>query len=366
MKTPYLEIDLSKIHDNAKKLIPLFGARGIGITGVTKSTLGEPRIANCLISAGISSLGDSRLANIIRMKKAGIQAHFTLIRTPSANEARDVVAYADVSFNTELSIIAELSKAAIGQKKIHDILLMVEMGDLREGILRQDLGRTLEEVLGMKGVRIIGLGTNLACLSGVKPTRDNMDHLSRLADTYEKRFDIKLPTISGGNSANFEWLLENDNKTRVNNVRLGESILLGRETLSRKQIDGLHLDAIALVADVIESKVKPSLPEGETGQDAFGNTPIFEDKGEMRRSIVALGKQDVHVAGLIPKSDVDILGSSSDHIILDTTRSPLHVGDQIRFSLDYAALLSSMTSPFVGSAFLESGPTSNVSLKQSI
>lgn len=352
MKTPYLEIDLSKIHDNAKKLIALFKARGIEITGVTKCVLGEPRITNAIVAAGITSLGDSRIQNIVRMKKANVEALFTLIRTPSASEAHDVVTYADVSFNTELSVIAELSKAALKQKKIHDILLMVEMGDLREGILRHDLGKTIEEALRMKGVRIIGLGTNLACLSGVKPTRHNMDHLSRLADTSEKRYGITLQTISGGNSANFEWLVENNTKSRVNNVRLGEAIFLGRETLSRKHIDGLHLDAITLVAEVIESKVKPSLPEGETGQDAFGNTPIFEDKGEMLRSIVALGKQDVNVPGLVPKSDMDILGSSSDHIILNTTRNPLRVGDQVRFSMDYAALLSSMTSPFVGREFI--------------
>lgn len=359
MKTPYLEIDLSKLHSNAKNLISLFETRGIGITGVTKSFLGEPKIAECLVSAGISSLGDSRIENIIRMKKANIQASLSLIRTPSIRDAHDVVTYADVSFNTELSVISALSKAATEQKKIHNIILMVEMGDRREGILRQDLGAAIEEVLKMEGVRIIGLGTNLACLSGVKPTPKNMDHFSHLADTHEKNHDIELHFISGGNSANFDWMLENEDSGRINNVRLGESILLGRETLSRRRIKGLHIDAITLVAEVIESKVKPSLPEGEIGQDAFGNTPLLKDKGKMLRSIVGLGKQDVHVEGLKPQLDVDILGSSSDHIVLNTTRTPLHVGDQIRFSIDYAALLSAMTSPFVGNVYIGHAASKN-------
>lgn len=354
MKTPYLEIDLLKIQINAKKLISMFKAKGIEITGVTKSFLGDPRIAERLVSTGISSLGDSRIENIIRMKKGNVQASFSLIRTPSANEADIVVSYADVSFNTELSVIAALSKAAVEQKKIHDIILMVEMGDLREGILLHDLGTTIEKVLKMHGVRIIGLGTNLACLNGVKPTKYNMNNFSRLADVYEKNYGIKLNLMSGGNSANFDWMQDNDNLNRVNNVRLGEALLLGRETLSRRHIEGLHLDAITLVAEVIESKIKPSLPEGEIGLDAFGNTPIFKNKGKMLRSIVGLGKQDVHVEGLTPMIDVDILGSSSDHIVLDATRTPLVVGDQVRFSLDYAALLSSMTSPFVESVYIES------------
>jgi len=353
MKTPYLEINLSKLHNNAKKLTSLFGAKGIEITGVTKSFLGAPQIADCLFSAGIFSLGDSRIKNIIRMKEAGVQAPLSLIRTPSLCDIHDVVKYADVSFNTELTVITALSKAAIKQKKIHDIILMVEMGDLREGILRRELGATIEEVLQMKGVRLIGMGTNLACLNGVKPTKYNMDHLSRLADTYERSYGIKFQVISGGNSANFDWLFTNDILGRVNNIRLGEAILLGRETLSRKRIDGLHSDAITLVAEVIESKVKPSRPEGETGFDAFGNTPTFEDKGEMLRSIIALGKQDANVAGLTPMIDVDVLGASSDHIVLDTTRTPLHVGDKIRFNIDYAALLSSMTSPYVNSVYIE-------------
>ncbi len=352
MKAPYLEIDLSKLHSNAKNLVAIFEAKGIGITGVTKSFLGDPRIAESLVSAGISSLGDSRIQNIIRMKEANVQASFSLIRSPSASEADDVVSYADVSFNTELSVIAALSKAAVEQKKIHDIVLMVEMGDLREGILHDDLDTTIEKVLRMEGVRLIGLGTNLACLNGVKPSKYNMDKFSRLAGIYEKSHGIKLTLMSGGNSANFDWVQGSDTMGRVNNIRLGEAILMGRETLSRRHIEGLHLDAITLVAEVIESKVKPSLPEGETGLDAFGNTPIFEDKGEMLRAIAGLGKQDVHVDGLTPMIDVDILGSSSDHIILDATRTPLVVGDQIRFSIDYAALLSSMTSPFVGSVYI--------------
>lgn len=352
MKTPYLEINLSKIHGNAKKLIAMFEAKGIDITGVTKCALGEPRIANCLVSAGIVSLGDSRIQNIIRMKKASVKVPLSLIRSPSASEVRDVVTYADVSFNTELSVISKLSKIAIEQKKTHDIVLMVEMGDLREGILRQDIEKTIEEVLKMKGVRMIGLGTNLACLNGVKPTQYNMDHLSRLAEIHERTYGIELQVISGGNSANFDWMLKHGNESKVNNVRLGEAILLGRETLSRKPIDGLHLDAFSLVAEVIESKVKPSLPEGETGQDAFGNTPVFEDKGEMLRSIVAVGRQDVCVEGLTPMRGVQILGASSDHIVLDTTKTPLNVGDHMRFNLDYAALLSSMTSPFVESVFI--------------
>jgi ornithine racemase len=210
----------------------------------------------------------------------------------------------------------------------------------------------IKNVIQLKGVKLLGLGTNLACFNGVKPSPKKMEEFSLLAGACEKKFNIKLQMVSGGNSANIDWLSDNENVGRINNVRLGESIFIGRETLVRKHVKGLHLDAITLVVEVIESKTKPSLPDGEVGQDAFGNIPSFVDKGEMLRSIVGVGKQDVFVPGLTPLKDVDILGSSSDHLILDATRSPLRVGDQVRFSLNYAALLSSMTSPFVDKVFI--------------
>ncbi len=351
---PYLDINLKKLQSNAEQLVTMTRAKGIDITGITKCVLGNPKIAACLVAAGISSLGDSRLENIVRMKAANINALWVLIRTPSIGEAHDVVANVDVSFNSELLVIAELSKEALKQHTTHDIVLMVEMGDLREGVLPRDLAKTIEEILRMKGVQLTGLGTNLACMSGVKPSHDNMKSFSDLAKRYEQQYGLTFHILSGGNSANVKWLEEIGSPSQINALRLGEAIFIGRETLSRTHIKGLHLNAITLVAEVIESKYKPSRPKGEIGQNAFGETPSYEDNGNILRSIVALGKQDVCVAGLTPLADIDIIGSSSDHIVLDATRSPLKVGDRVRFGLDYAALLSSMTSPFVANSYTRS------------
>jgi len=134
---------------------------------------------------------------------------------------------------------------------------------------------------------------------------------------------------------------------RINNLRLGESIYLGCETLYRKPIPGLFTDAFTLVAEVIESKIKPSVPNGEVCQDAFGNIPEFQDRGQIRRAILGVGLQDVLVSGLTPGSDIDILGMSSDHIIVDAKEIDLNVGNEVEFSLNYGALLSAMTSPYV-------------------
>ncbi len=354
--TPRLEIDLKKIQHNAQSLVERLGSKGITVTGVTKVVLGYPDIAKTLLRAGVNSLGDSRIENIQRMREAGIQTQFILIRTPLMSKASLVVEHADVSFNTELAVVEKLSQAAVAQKKTHRILLMIELGDLREGILPKKLNQTIEQVLLLPKIQLMGLGTNLACLGGVKPNHQKMKQLSDLVWAVEKKFNLTIDCVSGGNSANLDWVFSLDESAgdwnRINNLRLGESIFLGCETLNRNPIDGLHTNAFTLVTEVIESKTKPSVPSGEICQDAFGNKPDFESrKGDIHHAILGIGRQDVLVPGLTPiHNQLDLLGASSDHMII-ATRSPLSVGAQIKFRLDYGALLAAMTSPFVEKHF---------------
>ena len=352
MKTPRIEIDLEKISHNATRLRELYASKGVGIIGVTKVVCGDPAVARVLVKAGIDTLADSRLMNIERMREAGIQAKFVLLRTPAPSQTESTVRYSDISLNTELTVIERLSESATETGVTHKIILMVEMGDLREGILPEALEETVERVLGLRGIVLAGLGTNLACFGGIKPDKEKLDQLSLIASEIEEKFGIDLQYVSGGNSANHDWFTSTADLGRINNLRLGESIFLGRETLHRKPIPGLFTDAFRLVAEVIESKIKPSKPYGETCQDAFGNVPDFPDRGLMRRVILGIGLQDVLVSGLSPCVDIDILGASSDHILIDAKEVTLTTGDEVEFNLNYGALLSSMTSPYIERSYV--------------
>ena len=210
-----------------------------------------------------------------------------------------------------------------------------------------DLVSTIDQLLLLKGIELAGIGANLACLGGIRPDDENMGALSAIATELEERFGLTFEHISGGNSANFAWFGSAKDVGRVNSLRLGESIYLGRETLYRQSISGLFTDAFTLVAEVIESKLKPSLPYGQVCQDAFGNAPKFRDQGEIRRAILAVGRQDVQVSGLTPRVDVGILGASSDHLVVNAKECGLEVGDEVAFDLSYGALLAAMTSPYV-------------------
>ena len=355
MTAPRLEINLGKIYHNANRLVKRLAACGISVTGVTKATLAAPEIAQEILRAGIGELGDSRIENIEAMRSAGITAPMTLTRSPMLSQVDRVVVNANISFNTELAVIEALSRAALQAKRDHEVILMVELGDLREGIMPDDVMDVVRETLNLPNIMFKGIGANFACRSGVAPDAEKMAELSGLADSIEAKFGRPVEIISGGNSANIEWALSENEVGRINNLRLGESILLGCETLHRQPIEGLYTDAITLIAEVIESKIKPSLPWGEIGQTAFGTKPVTDDRGSVNQAIIALGLQDTDPDGLIPFSKVEVLGASGDHLIVE---SPLPVGAEVIFQLNYSAMVRAMTSPFVAKVY--STPDGNI------
>ncbi len=351
MSAPRLEIDLGKIHHNARTVVDRLAKRGISVTGVAKAALSSSEIAHELLLAGVSDLGDSRIENIEAMRRADVPTRMSLIRSPMISQAKRVVASTDISFNTEIAVVRRLSLEAQKMDRMHAVVLMVELGDLREGIMPDHLVATVRETLGLPNIVLKGLGTNLACRSGASPDDTNMGELSRLAELIEATFDISLEIVSGGNSANLQWAFSGADTGRINNLRLGESILLGREALQRHVIDGLHTDAITLVAEVIESKIKPTQPWGNLAENAFGKCPVVKDRGAIRQSILAIGIQDVDPSGLSPSKGIEILGSSSDHLVVTSSVGGEAVGDEIMFQLNYSALLRAMTSPFVAKSY---------------
>lgn len=353
MTAPRLEIDLQKILHNATTLVARLDEQEITVTAVTKAMLGSPQLAHTLIAAGVSGLADSRIENIEAMRRAGIAAPITLIRSPMLSQVKRVVAHANISLNSELDTIRSLSLAAQEQNVTHGVVLMIELGDLREGIMPGDVESTVERVLRYPNIDLTGIGSNLACRSGVSPDDINMALLSATADSIESTFNTQLKVVTGGNSANLDWVSNRKGPTRINNLRLGESILLGREPLHRQPIAGLYTDAIVLVAEVIESKTKPKYPWGKMAQTAFGKNPQTQTRqqanGEtVAQSIMAIGHQDTDPTGLQLPSGMTFLGASSDHLIVETRGFTLRLGSEIKILPDYSALLRAMTSPFVG------------------
>ena len=347
MSAPRLEVDLDKIRHNTTTLVRLLAEQDISVTGVTKAVLGSPEIARVMLVSGVAGLGDSRIENLQRMRRSGIDAPMTLIRSPMISQVEDVVATADISFNTEIAVIEALSTVAEETDNSHGVVLMVELGDLREGIMPDDVMGAARETLNFPGIELVGIGTNLACQSGVVPDAQKMGELSAMAVELEHEFGIGIKTVSGGNSGNVPWVFSKAPSGRINDLRLGESILLGREPLHRQPIAGLHTDAIQLVGEVIEIKDKPIRPWGELAETAFGEIAPEEGSGHISQAILAIGRQDIDPSGLGLPDGMTICGASSDHLVVNAAGNRLAIGGEISCTLNYSALLRATTSPFV-------------------
>ena len=346
-----MEVDLDKIYHNARTLVSRLQRVGISVTGVTKATLGSPEIAKACLRAGVSGLGDSRIENIVRMRRAKVATTMSLIRSPMLSQVDEVVAHVEISYNTEIEVLRGLSAAAKRKNCIHRVVLMVELGDLREGIMPNDLLAVVKQVLALPNIVFAGIGANLACRNGVIPDSVNMKELSNLADSIDATFGPIVEVVSGGNSANLDWALSGGDVGRINNLRMGEAMLLGCEPLHREVIKGLHTNAFELVAEVIELKNKPALPWGSRAQCAFGEVASSPSsaQGRVEQAILAIGRQDIDPDGLTAPPGMRILSASSDHLVVDVGRyrGLTKVGSEVIFQLDYSALLRAMTSPFI-------------------
>ncbi|MGB5759786.1 MAG: alanine/ornithine racemase family PLP-dependent enzyme [Acidimicrobiales bacterium] len=345
-----IEVDLDKIGHNACRLVDRTARRNISITGVTKAMLGAPDLARVLCVSGVGDLGDSRIENIERMRDAGIDDPKLLLRSPMPSQVERVVRSGAMSVNTETDVLTSLAAAARVTGRVHDVMLMVELGDLREGVMPSELNEMARHVLRLPTLRLRGIGANLACRNGIEPSAENMGELSELVESLEAMLGIEIEVVSGGNSANLEWAFGPSGKGRINNLRIGEAVLLGREPLHRRPIDGLHTDAVKLVAEVIESNRKPTKPSGRSFQNSFGETPEILDRGTIWQTILAVGRQDTDAGDLLEPNGVKILAASSDHLLVET-QARMKPGDELTFEPGYSAVLRSMTSPFVTKSF---------------
>ena len=310
-RNPRLDIYLDKIKSNSENIKALCLKHGIKVVGITKGCCAITEVGQAMIDGGINILGDSRIENLKGLKKSELKAETMLIRIPMLSEVDRVLDWADISLNSEISVIKSLSQEALKRKAVHRIILMIDLGDLREGIMPDDALQMVGEIRKFPGVKIIGIGANFCCISGVMPTRKNLTKLVELTEEIENNFHIDLEVISGGNTSVLKLVEDDIIPDRINQLRIGVGIMLGQDDVRLRNITGTYQDTFILTAEVIEVQEKPSLPRGEIGRDAFGKIPVFRDLGIRKRAILAIGKQDIYLNSLIPlKEGIKIVGAS--------------------------------------------------------
>ncbi|WP_430867905.1 alanine racemase [Demequina aurantiaca] len=346
MIAPRIEIDLTKVEENTRTLVEKLTKRGIEVTGDTTATLGSPDVARAMLRGGVKRIADSRVDNLEALSEARVRAPMMLLRAPDPVWADRAVACAHVSMVSDMDIALALAAAAGRRGSDHGIVLTVELGDLREGIMSRDLLDMARIISRTRGLKFAGIGANLGSRSGIIPGDDQMQELTGLAALVAARTGVPDLLVTGGNSANLGWALSPARVGAVNDLRLGEAILLGTDPVTGTKIDGLHTDAFTLIGAVIESIEKPSSAWGPTVDSINGRPTPARDRGTIIQTIVAVGEQDVRADGLRPPAGITVLASSNDHLVLETP-TRLVAGTELRFGLDYLGLVRAMTSPFV-------------------
>ncbi len=356
MTYPRVKINLEKIKHNTKKIVNMCNKIDIDVAGVTKVFCAHKKIVKVMIDGGINIVADSRIENLKKLQEFNLPK--MLLRLPMKSRTEEVVKYADISLNSELDTIKEISKSAVHINKVHKVILMIDLGDLREGVFdKEQVFSIVSEVMKLKGVIFHGIGTNLTCYGGVIPNENNLGKLVDIKKEINSKFNIDIEVISGGNSSSIHLINDSNMPKGINQLRIGEGIVLGRETAYGEDIQDTYNDCFKLEFEIVEQKEKPSIPIGQIGMDAFGNKPQFEDKGLMRRAICAIGRQDVDPSHIIlDDENIEIIGASSDHLIIDVTNSEkdYKVGDIISSRLSYGGVLAVMTSKYVEKKYINS------------
>lgn len=345
---PQLEFDLALLRSNADAVISRCRGMGIRVCGVVKGVDGLPEAARVLRAARAAELGTSRLEQVAKCRAAGVPGPWLLIRIPGLTELPDVVALCETSLQSEWPTLLALEEECLRQNKTHRVIVMTDLGDLREGFWdKKELVDVCERVeRDLPHVQLAGIGVNLTCYGSTKPTPEKMNELVGLARQVEQRIGRKLEIVSGGATSSFTLVHWGTMPAGVNHLRIGEAILLGKDLQvdwGIRDMDYLRMDALTLRAEVVEVKDKPTYPIGEFAIDAFGRKPVYEDRGIRRRAILALGRADVgELESLIPREPgLTVIGGSSDHCIVDVEDCPrrLQVGDIVEFSLCYSHML---------------------------
>ena len=351
MYSPVLEIHTGKLEENARRLTDFCDAHGQELVFSTKGFCAHPEVIRAAWAGGIRHFADSRMKNIMAAKRALPDLCYQLIRIPAPDEVAEVVRWADVSAQSDITTIRLISDEALRQGKVHPIILMLDVGDLREGVFgREQLQEMAPQLQKCRGVELVGLGTNVGCYGSVLPSPENMGALVETRDYLNETWGFSIRTLSAGGTCCLRLLEEGTLPEGVNQIRAGEAVMCGEDTTGNRFLEGYHPDVFQLSAQVVELRRKPSVPIGELGLDGSGERPVYPDRGVRLRAICALGKQDVAWEALTPLlPGAEVIGASSDHLLVDVEdcAGAVHPGDWLRFRCGYMAIMRAATSAYV-------------------
>jgi len=362
-----LIIHAEKIKNNIRYLSDYFDRLNIQWSLITKVFSGDKEFLKQILSDDviyrINSVGDSRLTSLKNLKTVNPNMRTIYIKPPAKVYAEDVVRYADISLNSSYSTIQSLNVAAKKAGKIHQIIIMIELGELREGVNRDDVMAFYEKVFDLSHIDVIGIGSNLGCMYGIEPTYDKLLQLSIYKELISEKFKKKLKFISGGSSITLPLIEQGSVPKDINHFRIGEAAFFGVSPLNNKQFKELNTDTFEFEANIIELEKKKIVPEGVLSDANIGHTADFDEHDADETTVKAIldfGMLDVDKENIEAlDNEISFVGITSDMMVVDIGsnrteegKKKYRVGDRIRFKPNYMAVARLLNSKFIDKRFV--------------
>ena len=227
---PCFTCDLDKLSENLAALIERCHDSLIEVAGVVKGVSALPEIVRVYEESGVKFIATSRVDQLRAIRSYGfVTKPLMLIRIPMLSELPDVVELCDISLQSDITVLRALNEEAKKQGKVHEVILMMDLGDLREGFWNEEdaIDAALEIERELKNLRLAGVGVNLSCYGSVTPNKRNMQGLVSLASDIEREIGRKLDYISGGASTSAYMAMNGTMPYRINLLRLGDIGLRG-------------------------------------------------------------------------------------------------------------------------------------------
>lgn len=348
-----LELNQSALRHNFDVLDAYFKRHSVSWGIVTKILCGTKVFLKELNQLNPDLYLDSRLSNLARIKSLNPNVQTAYIKPPAKRILTKLLEVADISFNTQFDTLIVLNELSRQRNQTHKVVIMIELGELREGVMRENAMNFFTKVFELEFIRVIGLGTNLNCMNGILPTHDKLYQLVLIKQLIESKFNRSLPILSGGTSVVLPLIEKQLVPKGINHFRIGETLFFGNDLLSGGQFLNLREDVFTLRAEVIEVLYKPTVPSGERGMNLMGeiNASEEDDFSTYRwRVLLDLGVLDIDPSNLIPEdSGFRIDGASSDILALDLDPNATvpKVGDLIGFKVNYMGALRLMGSYYI-------------------
>ena len=349
----YLRLNRAKLKYNYKYLNKLCSQHNIEWGIVTKLLCGNATFLKEVMNFKHKQICDSRVGNLKIIKSYNPKIETVYIRPPSQSSIKNIIKYADISLNTSLKTLSLLSKEACLQNKLHKVIIMIEMGDLREGVMEEKLSSFFEQAKDLKNIDIVGIGANFNCLHGVMPSQIKLNKLLNYKNILEKKYACKINKVSGGATVTIPLLINEQVPKGINHFRIGEALFCGTNLFNGKVLLSMKSKLFQLTSQIIELIEKPYKPNGPLKKNPSGEKIEIDSKNKNKKSqkaIIDIGLLDISPKYLKPVDrKINIIGASSDMLVLDlgTNKKGYKIGDNITFDIEYMGILGAMNSEYI-------------------